>query len=55
LGENVEGRAGIGRGRLQSAFALPFHVYGHSPRSASISIGIALSDATPRSPRRSPQ
>jgi diguanylate cyclase (GGDEF)-like protein len=41
--------------RLQSAFALPFHVDGHSPRSASISIGIALSDATPRSPRRSPQ
>jgi diguanylate cyclase (GGDEF)-like protein/PAS domain S-box-containing protein len=32
--------------RLQSSFALPFHVDGHSPRSASVSIGIALSDRT---------
>ena len=32
--------------RLQSPFALPFHVDGHAPRPASISIGIALSNAT---------
>ena len=32
--------------RLQSSFALPFHVDGHSPRSASVSFGIALSDRT---------
>jgi diguanylate cyclase (GGDEF)-like protein/PAS domain S-box-containing protein len=31
---------------LQSALSLPFHVDGHAPRSAGISIGIALSDAT---------
>jgi len=32
--------------RIQSSLALPLHVEGHPPRSASVSIGIALSDPT---------
>lgn len=32
--------------RIQSSLALPFHVEGHSPRSGTVSIGIALSDPT---------